>query len=198
MPSDKNRAMREASECRTVTDTDSYAFCFITNRQRGEDRGTRKNKMENLQSADYSSRRALINVFGISGIGKTSTLSALYKLVKSSSSFYLIDYFKFKLVDFRAIFEYKGKRIGITTLGDSGTEKQLKDFLDCCKTHSCDRIYTASRTRGAIFEMTIDFANTNSYIYIETSPLNMSYPNGYNGDFGFLHLSFASMLETLI
>ena len=31
--------MREASNRRTVTDTDSYAFCFITNRQRGEDRG---------------------------------------------------------------------------------------------------------------------------------------------------------------
>ena len=29
LPSDKNRAMREASECRTATDTDSYAFSFF-------------------------------------------------------------------------------------------------------------------------------------------------------------------------
>ncbi|MDE5745150.1 MAG: hypothetical protein K2H84_05750 [Paramuribaculum sp.] len=154
--------------------------------------------MENYQLSDYSSRGALINVFGVSGIGKTSTLSALYKLLQSSSSFHIVDYFEFNPVDFRAIFEYKGKRIGITTLGDSGTERQLKDFLDCCKANSCDRIFTASRTRGAIFEMAIDFANTNDYIFIETSPLNMSYPNGYKGDFGFLHLSFALMLETLI
>lgn len=40
LPSDFDRAMREASDCRTVTDTDSYAFRFSTNRQRGEDRGT--------------------------------------------------------------------------------------------------------------------------------------------------------------
>ncbi len=34
----QRRAMREASDSRTVTDTDSYAFCFIK-RQREEDRG---------------------------------------------------------------------------------------------------------------------------------------------------------------
>ena len=30
LPSDMNRAMREASGCRTVTGTDSYAFLFFT------------------------------------------------------------------------------------------------------------------------------------------------------------------------
>ena len=36
LPSDKNRAMREASECRTATDTDSYAFLFYKNANEGK------------------------------------------------------------------------------------------------------------------------------------------------------------------
>ena len=40
LPSDLDWAMREASICRTVTDTDSYAFSFINqSRQREDDRG---------------------------------------------------------------------------------------------------------------------------------------------------------------
>ena len=38
LPSDLDRAMREASVRRTVTDTESYAF-FIIKRQREDDRG---------------------------------------------------------------------------------------------------------------------------------------------------------------
>ena len=39
LPSDLDRAMREASVRRTVTDTESYAFVFIIKRQREDDRG---------------------------------------------------------------------------------------------------------------------------------------------------------------
>ena len=40
LPSDIRRAMREASKCRTVTDTDSYAFfCIYHYCRRGDDRG---------------------------------------------------------------------------------------------------------------------------------------------------------------
>ena len=84
------------------------------------------------------------------------------------------------------------------TMGDPGSEKEVLDFLIDCRVHSCDRIFTASRSRGAIFGLVIDFAIKNGYTFIETSPLHMRYPNGYTGGFVFLHRSFASMLETLI
>ena len=42
LPSDFDRAMREASERRTVTDTDSCAFPILTNSQREDDRGIMK------------------------------------------------------------------------------------------------------------------------------------------------------------
>ena len=44
-PLSRNRAMREASERRMATDTDSYAFLYNHKRQRGEDRGIEERSM---------------------------------------------------------------------------------------------------------------------------------------------------------
>ena len=50
-----NRAMREASSSRTVTDTDSYAFSFINqSRQREDDRGTGSNMCKDLRKVRFS------------------------------------------------------------------------------------------------------------------------------------------------
>ena len=51
----QRKAMREASESRTVTDTDSYAFFIITfNRQREDDRGIRNDMCKTLRKVTFS------------------------------------------------------------------------------------------------------------------------------------------------
>lgn len=159
--------------------------------------------MENSISTTTSSlSRALINLYGVAEIGKTATLTALYDLIKEglkvSSSYNQIQFRQINQYDFYVIFDYKCKRVGIITMGDPGCEGEVQGFLNECLAHSCDRIFTASRTRGEIFGMVIDFANTNDYTFIETSPLYMRFPNGYAGNLDFLHDSFAQLLETLI
>ena len=135
----------------------------------------------------------LVNLFGTSSIGKTSTLDVLYSIAKTHPTFQLI-------VSQNAffLFRYKQRTIGIITIGDPGCEKQVNFFLNQCHTHKCDRIFTCSRTRGSVLNMIISFANAHQYIYIETSPLHLCYPNGYTGIFSTLHQTFAQMLDTII
>lgn len=144
--------------------------------------------------------RALINIFGIGDIGKTETLKVLYRKIEQSPSFSQIDSANVNDNDFWAIVNYKGKKVGIITAGDPGDEikQAVDDFLKKCLSHSCDRIFTVSRTRGEIFGMVINFANNNQYIFIETSPLHMRFPNGYTGNYHCFHDAFATMLDTLI
>ena len=154
--------------------------------------------MCNSPSASNSSFRTLINLYGVAEIGKTATLTALYEIVKKSPSFNQINYHQINQSDFYAIFSYNGKTVGIMTMGDPGCENEVQDFLNECLIHSCDRIFTASRTRGQIFGMVIMFAQANNYAFIETSPLYMRERNGYNGGFDFLHEGFAELLENMI
>ncbi|MDE5844785.1 MAG: hypothetical protein K2H44_05310 [Muribaculaceae bacterium] len=140
----------------------------------------------------------LINVYGCASIGKTSTLTALYDLAKSSPTFIGNDPYYMTDCDFRAFFEYKGKKVGIMTFGDTLDGGEVEDFLDECINNKCVRIFTASRTRGAVYDTVSGFANKNGYAFIETSPLYMRRPNGYNGSFNILHNTFAQMLESLI
>ena len=154
--------------------------------------------MCNPLPTQFSLLPVLINVFGVSSIGKSSALAVLYQLVKQSPTFHQINYYRFNSTDFSAIFDYKGKRVGIMTMGDPGCEDEVQDFLGECNSNSCTRIFTASRTRGETIGKVIDFANTNGYIFIETSPLHMRFPNGYNGNFEFMHDAFAELLEKLI
>ncbi|MDE5568108.1 MAG: hypothetical protein K2J12_06670 [Muribaculaceae bacterium] len=147
---------------------------------------------------DINSLPVLINVFGVGEIGKTKTLATLYSQIQNTSSFHYIQDNQINSDDFWAIFNYKGKTVGIITMGDPGSEDVVDKFLNNCSSHHCDIIFTASRTRGEIFGMVMNYANTNGYVFIETSPLHMRFPNGYNGNYNFLHSTFASMLETLI
>ena len=153
--------------------------------------------MENI-TRSFSPNKALINLFGIGGIGKTATLTALYSLILQSSSFRLIKYCQISQTDLHVICEYEGKVVGIITMGDPGCEGEVETFLNLCTTHSCDRIFTASRTYGNIYNMVKAFANVNGYTFIETSPLYMRFPNAYNGNFDFLHKIFAYILLKLI
>ena len=151
-----------------------------------------------MVSSVHSFQPALINVYGVGGLGKSATLRALFDLVKQSPSFHQIDNRQINTEDFRAIFSYKGKIVGIMSMGDPSCEEEVRAFLNDCKANHCDMIFTASRTRGAIFGMVIDFANTNNYRFIETSPLYIRGTDGYSESFEFLHKAFASMLESLI
>lgn len=148
--------------------------------------------------ANASTPKTLVDCYGISGVGKTSTLKELINILQASPTYTCIHAQPFSPYDLWIICKYKGKTVGVITQGDPGCEDNVKDFLDACKAEDCDIIFTASRTRGEIFGMVINFANTNGYSFIETSPLFMRNPNGYNGNFGSLHEKFADMLETLI
>ncbi len=137
---------------------------------------------------------ALINIYGISNVGKTSTLLELIALAKQSPSFRPILAYK----NDWEIFSYKGKIVGVITVGDPGCEWLVDEFLNHCKQQPCNVIFTASRTRGEIFGQVIDWAQTNGYMFLETSPLFARQPQVYNGPYDFLHTHFALMLINLI
>ena len=140
----------------------------------------------------------LINVYGSENHGKSKTLKALYDLVKSLPSFKSICFCQINNNDIKAFFEYKGKIVGIMTMGDPTCENDVKEFLDKCTSHQCDRIFTASRTKGFIYNMVYSYAANNGFVYIETSPLfnpGQSIPANIQN---LLHITFASMLEKLI
>ena len=147
----------------------------------------------------FAGMNVLIDLYGTSSVGKSSTLRALIALLKQSPNYQLIHSQKIYETDLYEIFQYNEKTVGIITAGDPGSEDEVEDFLDNCLSHSCNVIFTASRTRGAIFYKAKTFADEHGYMFIETSPLYVRIPNGYSGDnYTPLHTIFASMLTKLI
>lgn len=78
--------------------------------------------------------------------GKTTTLKMLYGLLAADLDFSQFYFYKENDVgDISAMFEYKDKKLGLTTLGDS--EKDLKRPFDEFKKENCDLIVCACRSR---------------------------------------------------
>lgn len=78
--------------------------------------------------------------------GKTTTLKMLYGLLAADFDFSQFYFYKENDVgDISAMFEYKGKKLGLTTLGDS--ENDLKRPFVAFKRESCDLIVCACRSR---------------------------------------------------
>ncbi|MBD5200098.1 MAG: hypothetical protein HDS83_06930 [Bacteroidales bacterium] len=195
LPSDFIRAMREASDGRTATDTDSCAF-FVYKPINANEGMTAATIIFMCNSV--SSKSVLTNVYGSENHGKSKTLNALYDLVKSLPSFKSISFFRLNDNDIKAFFEYKGKIVGIMTMGDPTCENEVDEFLNECTILKCDQIFTSSRTKGFIYNMVKNYAANNGFIYIETSPLFNPEQNISANIQNFLHRTFAYMLEKLI
>lgn len=147
----------------------------------------------------FSGMNILIDLYGTASVGKSSTLCELITLLKKSPTYRSIQSQELSGNDLWEIFEYNGKTVGVITAGDPGCEWAVDEFLDSCLAHSCNVIFTASRTRGAIFYKVKTFADEHGYMFVETSPLYVRIPNGYQGDdYAPLHTIFATMLTNLI
>lgn len=87
----------------------------------------------------------IIVLNGKANCGKTSVLKKLYAKLVASSIFRQTHFQQESLYDLSAMFEYDGKKIGITTLGDGETE--LKNAFDIFIKEHCDLVVCASRSR---------------------------------------------------
>lgn len=144
-------------------------------------------------------QKRLIDVFGKSNTGKTSTLNALIGKLLADPSFTLIDPVSKNDVYDRVIGRMNGLTIGVITFGDPGYDAEVKSFLNGpCIHYGCDVIFTASRTFGGVYNVERAFAAANNYHFIETSPLYMPTTPGPGSLFAPLHDIFADMLFKLI
>lgn len=122
--------------------------------------------------------KSLIVLRGTSGQGKSSTLNLLrlrleenpaYKIIKSEQ--HPNGY------DWTSILDGPFGKVGIITFGDPGAEDHVEAIL--CEMLSADAtiIFAASRTRGGVWDILQEFALTNDFNLIVTSPLRSQSTN---------------------
>lgn len=86
----------------------------------------------------------IIALLGAQNVGKTETLLELTSLVKKAGGSEIEPSFKYGGA---ILLDYRGKRIGIATEGDTGKIQEMN--CDYFKKNRCDIMFTATRTRGA-------------------------------------------------
>jgi hypothetical protein len=110
-------------------------------------------------------KKTIIVVSGKGNVGKSMTLSRLgHQLYYAGASTTQ----KFPAKDFRAYFQYKTKKIGIQTYGD--TEHLAYTGLYELQSLNCDIIAIASKGFGKTVKAIEAFANSNNYRVIWTAP----------------------------
>ena len=88
----------------------------------------------------------IIALHGKGGCGKTSALRYLYHLLTGDFKYSQFDFYKENNYgDISAIFEYNGKKLGLSTLGDS--EGDLQRPFKVFKKENCDLVVCAVRSR---------------------------------------------------
>ena len=89
-------------------------------------------------------RKLVIANRGVGGIGKSSAIKAVYKLLKDKG--YNPDEEVWQGDDIKAIFKIDGVKIGISSQGDPGScmKDNIKDFVK----KGCEIIVTACRMKG--------------------------------------------------
>ncbi|MCD8290801.1 MAG: hypothetical protein LUC91_04790 [Prevotella sp.] len=93
--------------------------------------------------------KVIIALCGAANRGKTITLLKLIDLLKGNQT-------SEKRGDRREVCEYKGKRIVVTTPGDSGDV--MSDNIQFMRENAWDLAVTATRTRGATQDLLIEYA----------------------------------------
>lgn len=105
--------------------------------------------------------RTIIALQGKSGTGKTTTLGMLIKKVKKIYNTTIKETYRDGQRDLYAIVEINGKKVGITTRGD--TEECLE--IDFEKMGNCQLYVCACRTKGGTVEFVEKQAKNGLLIY---------------------------------
>lgn len=125
-----------------------------------------------MTAASDNFMKALIILKNAGGTGKTQTLSDLTDLLNIDGIEILKDTHS-NGNDFVAMIEYHGSKVGIITIGDSGTEDFVNSELEKLYTEGCDVIIASSRSRSSacgVYEMLWQFGKDNDIATMETSP----------------------------
>ena len=130
--------------------------------------------------------------------GKTGTLSALIAKLLADTNFNLIHPVAPEEVTSFIIGKIGTKRIGVITFGDPGSDEDLAECLNECNSQGCEIIFTASRTKGGIYNYLYSFASKHNFVTVETSPLFAWRFRDTGIDITKLHDIFADMLYKLI
>lgn len=114
----------------------------------------------------------LLLVSGRASIGKTGTLNRLVKdLWKNPNFEFLIPPASWDDPLCVAGY-YRGKIIGIITMGDPGREDFVIESLEKCQKCNCDIIIGATRTRGAVLNIYNKVASHKNLSPVTFTPIN--------------------------
>lgn len=116
--------------------------------------------------------KALIILKNAGNTGKTQTLNALANILEKEGNLISKNY-HYNGNDFVAIIEYHGKKIGIITIGDPGTEDFVSSELENLYNEGCGVIIASSRSRSSangVYEMLWKFGRDKGIATMETSP----------------------------
>ena len=121
--------MRESSNRRTVTDTDSYAFFVQQKRQRGDDRGR-------------AVIMKLLLIYGEQDAGKSTSCLRLYHTLKGLDA--TVEFYeRFSWGDFKSVVTLNGSKIAIYSAGD---EKQhLMNAIEFGQNQGCEVLVAVVR-----------------------------------------------------
>lgn len=125
--------------------------------------------------------KALIILKGSGDTGKSQTLIRLTELLCAEGNLISKQY-HYNKVDFSAVIEHHGIKIGIITIGDPGAEEFVLSQIDNLLKEGCDIIVAASRTRSAyngIYETLWRIGKENGGVVMETSTYRTY--EGYEG-----------------
>ncbi|WFC40816.1 hypothetical protein [Pseudoxanthomonas sp. SE1] len=94
-------------------------------------------------------KKRLIALRGKSGVGKSTSIHILYRLLLEGPGAKTLSFEKYgRLLDFRAIVELHGFKIGIVNRGD--VADKLNDYISMLAAESCQVIVCAARTKGDV------------------------------------------------
>ena len=140
---------------------------------------------------------AIIALKGKENIGKSTTIRRLFEKLSKDKSYTLISTtFKKSGGDFQAIFEKNGKRIGITSYGDTSSliYKKLKYFLEnkCVIAICACKIPVRKRGKGTI--ATVEEL-TNNPIFIEKTDNRADKDNSNTKDMEILFTKLEELIK---
>ncbi len=109
--------------------------------------------------------KTIIALWGTANIGKSMTLARLGRQLQANGA---TTNANITGGDYRAIFQYQNKTIGLQTYGD--TEHLVNQGLTEFQNQQCDIIAIASKSYGATVDTIGAFAGQNGYRIIWSSP----------------------------
>jgi hypothetical protein len=131
---------------------------------------------------------------GTGQIGKSSSLRAVYKLLKGKGYKLLVE--EWQGTDIKAIFEIDGVKVGIESQGDPSTnmEDTMEEFVKA----GCDIIVTACRTKwGTYDKVAVYLGKDNGYDVLWAAHYVYQAP-GADETRAFLNTRYAQQVYQLI